>query len=325
MLSGLKNRGVLLKEFSRLLYRYPSVAAGEKLNPLDAFFAYRLLLNRNPEIEHELRVLLKSEDTLRAFINEMIDSDEFSGKTGFLPSGRKWMAETEGFRLWFDTGDREMGVRMALGSYEPQSVKLIRQYLRPGSQCIDAGANIGFFTCLMASIIGPHGKVYAFEPMPESFTLIEKNLQENGFESLVTLFNVACSDEKKTLTGSIASRMYIAGEVPDCPSVQMQCDRVDALVDEKIDFVKIDVEGHEPAAIKGMIGIFEKSKPVILSEISEYWLSTYSGMDGNGYLNMLVDLGYDVFRVDDQSKPIVRGSLRLEKLENLEVIALPKS
>ena len=111
-----------------------------------------------------------------------------------MPPHREWMSELDGFRFWFNTSDRGMGVAMAMGRYEPASVRFIKQALRPGMTCIDAGAQTGFFTCLMASAVGETGMVYAFEPMPSSYHLLLKNIQENGLGPRVRAYQLACSN-----------------------------------------------------------------------------------------------------------------------------------
>jgi tRNA A58 N-methylase Trm61 len=104
------------------------------------------------------------------------------------------MAELKDFRLWFNTGDREMGMVMASGQYEPRSVLLLKSIIRPAMKCIDAGAHIEFYTCLIASLVGETGKVYFFEPMPSHFELLIKNIEENHLQQIVKTYNLACSD-----------------------------------------------------------------------------------------------------------------------------------
>src|SRR5262245_21336678 len=145
-----------------ILFSYKHLDYGRRLNPVDAFFAFRLLLGRNPDLTHELPQILSDTRTYREFLADILNSDDFSQGIGFMPRNRVFMAKLADFCLWFNTGDREMGMVMASGHYEPHSVEAIKKILRPGMMCIDAGAHIGFYTCLMASIVGPTGRVYAF-------------------------------------------------------------------------------------------------------------------------------------------------------------------
>ena len=184
----------LMQHLQLLLTSYNNLDYGRQLNPGDAFFAIRLLLGRNPDLTKELPHILADTRTFREFLADLLSSDEFSHCPGFIPPNRVFMAELQDFRLWFNTGDREMGMVMASGQYEPRSVELLKSIIRPGMKCIDAGAHIGFYTCLMASLVGKTGKVYAFEPMPSHFELLLKNIEENQLQQRVKAYNLACSD-----------------------------------------------------------------------------------------------------------------------------------
>ena len=118
--------------FRTLLESYRPANPDDAVNPADAFFLYRLLLGRNPDTAVELPGLLSDRRTFRELRQSVLDSDEFAGNGTFTPPHRLWMAELEEFRFWFNTSDREMGVVMAMGRYEPE--------MRPLRQ---AGASAG--------------------------------------------------------------------------------------------------------------------------------------------------------------------------------------
>ena len=98
----------------------------------------------------------------------MLDSDEFAGNGTFTPPHRLWMAELDEFRFWFNTSDREMGVVMAMGRYEPSCVRFVRQALRPGMRCLDAGAQTGFYTCLMRRSSARRGRCMRSSQCPRA-------------------------------------------------------------------------------------------------------------------------------------------------------------
>jgi FkbM family methyltransferase len=233
------------------------------------------------------------------------------------------MAKLEDFRLWFNTSDREMGMVMVANQYEPQSVELLKRTIQPGMKCIDAGAHIGFFTCLMASLVGDSGKVYAFEPMPSHFELLVRNIEENHFQQRVHVYQLACSDVSGNLTASKMSNMYVMGQVSGAEQVQLEAVRLDDIIESSIDFVKLDVEGHEPSAIRGMLAIISRDKPIILSEINEYWLRSCSHSSAMEYMVLLQSLGYEVFDVKNLNQPISARSLSLAILDTIDVVAFP--
>jgi hypothetical protein len=80
---------------------------GRGINPIDAFALWRTLLRRNPDPAIELPMLLSYSGTYRELLAELADSAEFRGAQPILPHGLTWMAEVDGFRFWFRTGDRE--------------------------------------------------------------------------------------------------------------------------------------------------------------------------------------------------------------------------
>jgi FkbM family methyltransferase len=312
-------RHLLNQNLNEILGTYNNIEYGAELNPVDAFFSYRLLLGRNPNLSHELPYLLSNSNlTFREFINNLIDSEEFSKSTNFLPANKILMSEIENFRFWFNSSDREMGVRMALGLYEPLLVELIKKTVKPGMTCIDAGANTGFYTCLMAA---NGANVYAFEPMPNSYNLLVKNVQENNFQSRVQAYQIACSDGDKSISGSIVSNMYITSEVADAEKVTMNTVAVDNILSSHIDIIKVDIEGHEPKALEGMKNILTSSKPIIFSEINEYWLRQCSGIEANEYIRILNNFQYKVFDIRDLNLPLSPGMLKLDILDTMEIVA----
>jgi len=315
---------IVLNGFRTLLESYRPADPDEAVNPADAFFMYRLLLGRNPNVASELPALLQKPCTFRELRQRVLDSDEFAKGGSLTPPHRLWMTALEGFRFWFNTSDRDMGVVMAMGQYEPESVRVIRKILRPGMTCIDAGAQTGFYTCLMASIVGEAGMVHAFEPMPASYELLVKNVRENRFEARVRTHPLACSNAETEIEASQVGAMYVAGAVPGCPLVSMRAIRVDEIVQEPVAFIKIDVEGHEPAAIEGMRDLIRRSHPVIVSECNEYFLKSCSGTSSGAYVELLNSFGYHVFDINDLSVAVTPDSPLLQQLRIFDVIALPR-
>jgi FkbM family methyltransferase len=214
-----------------------------------------------------------------------------------------------------------MGVMMAMGRYEPSSVALVNEFVRPGMHCVDVGAHNGYFTCLMASLIGPTGRVDSFEPRPQSFDLLEQNVRENRFESIVTTHRLAASDRSGTIDVSHVSHMYVIGRVHNAPKATAQTARIDDAVGGPVDLVKLDVEGHEPLAIDGMRSTIASSRPVILSEANEYWLRHCSQSNASDYCSLLRSLGYEVFDVESR-QPI--GRLDLQENDVVNLVAFPR-
>lgn len=316
-------RDRLVQEFVTMLSEYAPLELGREVNLADAFYVYRLLLWRNPDLNAELPHILSNAQTFRQLVSNVVNSPEFYQTGGLLPPNRLMMTEWEGLRFWFNTSDREMGVRMALGLYEPRTVELIRQMVKPGMKCVDVGAQSGFYTCVIGQQVGPRGKVYAFEPLASSFEMLERNVRENHLQARVRAFPLAASNTNESLQASLVSNMYVAGMVEGAACVTIESVRLDDVITDKIDLVKIDVEGHEPAAIRGMEQLIRRHHPVIFSEVNEYWLRNGSQSSAREYIAQLRSLGYQVYSVENPDEPLKDEALALDTLGSLDVIAMP--
>jgi len=313
----------LVTNLREILDGYDAISPGATVRPVDEFFLYRLLLGRHPHPELELPRLLAGNLTHREFVTLLVNSPEFATGGSFMPGNRLLMAELPDFRFWFNTSDHEMGVRMALGSYEASSVALVRELVKPGMHTLDVGAQTGFFTCLMARLVGGKGRVHAFEPMPPSFEVLEKNVRENRFARIVELHPMAASSAPATIEGTMVSNMYVVGQVVGGEPVRIEAVRIDDLVTDRIDFVKIDIEGHEPSAIEGMRRLIERHRPTIVTEVNEYWLRCGSKSSGREYLELLSSLGYELFDVEKRDAQLSPESLCLDLVDVINVVAFP--
>jgi FkbM family methyltransferase len=317
---------IIEKEFVSLLEKYSPLDIGRKMNIADGFFLYRILLRRNPKIESELKEIVNFEGTYREFFSSIVESEEFSNSSSMLlPPGQCWMAVIDNIRFWFRTSDREMGSLMALGRYEQESVNLIKKIVKPGMTCIDAGANTGFYSVIMGANVGKSGKVYAFEPMPENYEMLVKNVNENRMEDIISHYQLGCSSSHSIVDAMVISNMYVVGEQGNGKKVKMQTVRVDDYLNEKVDLIKIDVEGHEKDALEGMHQIIRTSRPIIISEINEYWLRTCSNSNGKDYLEYLNALGYKVFNVNAPDIKLRANNFSMDILETMDIIAKPIS
>jgi len=308
--------------FDRFVGEWSTPEQGSKLSLLDAVFAYRLLLGRNPDRGLELPRLaaLAQVATLREFLAGLRDSDEFKGQVGLVPAGHVLMAKLADFRFWFNTTDSEMGLRMGMGLYEPETVQFFRDIITPGMTCWDIGAQTGFFSCLFATLSGPSGRVHAYEPMPQSYAMILRNIRENGLEARVVVKNMACSDCRGAIPMIQASGMFVVDHKSN--DVQkIACIRLDEEGLHAPGLIKIDVEGHEPAVLRGLEGVLQKSSPHLVIELNEYWLKTNSGTSSAEVVKDLNARGYSVSLMESTSTVLDWRRLNPGPLENINVLA----
>jgi len=133
---------------------------------------------------------------------------------------------------------------------------LLRRLVRPGMQVVDVGANVGLYSLLLARLVEQRGSVLAFEPEPDLFTILRENCRSNHATNIV-LFQCALGRTNglasfhRSAFNSGDNRLDRASMGHD--AVEVKVERFDDLLpDSKPDFVKIDVQGHELAALSGM-------------------------------------------------------------------------
>lgn len=149
---------------------------------------------------------------------------------------------------------------------------LLSKLLKPGMRVVDVGANIGYYLLLFEKYIGSEGKVICIEPSVENLPELKKNIEINRFVN-VKLFDVAIGMDD----GTTGLRVGINSGVVDLPdygqagknqgAYQVPLRKLDSLVTDKIDFLKIDVEGYEGQVLKGAQEILNRDKPIIFLEI----------------------------------------------------------
>lgn len=162
--------------------------------------------------------------------------------------------------VMFHNRDQGLIAHLRLGLYEPEVKKTVIQHLKPGMTMIDAGANIGYYTLLAARSVGPHGHVYAFEPVPSTVELLRKNIEANGYSDRVTIVPKAVTNKSsririfKDLNSMGSSSMFAGGHETDF--VEIESVGLDEFFSKQawppIHVIKMDIEGAEKLALDGM-------------------------------------------------------------------------
>lgn len=210
----------------------------------------------------------------------------------------------EKFNFYYLEDDKYVGQRIALGKYEPYETELILRQVKKGDVVIDVGANIGYYTILLADKIGPSGKVYAFEPDSKNFEILEKNIEINKLSNVI-LVKAALSSQKgvKKLYKSAENygdhRMF--GKEKKRENEEVKTVKLDDFLknkEKKVDFLKIDTQGWEPAVFDGAKEIVEKNKPIIFFEYSP---KSYQAakLDGDRMIYWLENIYKNIFWIDE--------------------------
>lgn len=218
---------------------------------------------------------------------------------GITGIGRRMPADVRGLRMYLP--DRPP-LHMLLGHYEEDVTEVLESLLTPGMTFVDVGAHAGYFTLLARRLISTRGKVYAFEPAPENFALLRRNLELNGFHD-VTVFQKAVADRTGTAEFFLSDRESGWHSIYPTVNGASRCARVevttldDAFTAQgwpRIDVVKIDAEGAEYAVLSGMRRLLEQRNPLhLIMEINAGTL-TAAGIDPGAVVAQLQGLGFNV-------------------------------
>lgn len=180
-------------------------------------------------------------------------------------------------------------------------------YLRPGDRFIDAGANLGLYTLLARSIVGPDGQIDAFEPNTRAAALLRENLALNEITN-VSIHPSGLAEKN----GSAAFQPgeddclghVVTGNLP-ADATRIPVGRLDSLLsDVPYAMAKFDIEGYEPFAIRGMGDWLTRANPpVMLVEMGGY--SNRHGIPTDAFVAELRELGYRCARYDPGSRELV--------------------
>lgn len=160
------------------------------------------------------------------------------------------------------------------GTYEPGLMAALAALVGPEAVCLDVGANVGPVT-LALSRLCPRGRVHAFEPVPESFAFLERNVAANGAAN-VSLHQVALSDHDGTATihfeaeatGAAFISDHLAAGVPQEVRLQTLDGWAAGAGLDRLDLVKIDVEGAELPVLDGGRETLARLRPVLVVEVN---------------------------------------------------------
>jgi FkbM family methyltransferase len=194
-----------------------------------------------------------------------------------------------------------------LGAYEPRTLRAFAPIIGPGAVVLDIGANIGAHTLHFARLVGPAGHVYAFEPSDYACAKMRANMALNpelaDRISLEQRFLVA--DGSEPLPPTVYSRWPVAKDHPDLnadhlgkpealvgASAVTADDFCDGAGLQRLDFVKLDVDGHELQVLRGFRRGLERFRPSILVELAPFVYKGSRAAEFDDFVNFIANLGY---------------------------------
>lgn len=211
------------------------------------------------------------------FATQVASRAPFGGKAMYLAvngvmkrTGRRFISDTRwGGRISCDTRDFIQRMICNFGLWEPDITAAISDILNDGDVFVDVGANIGYYSLLGASLVGEQGRVFAIEPHPKVFALLQQNIALNGHKNIVPL-NLAAGAEEGELElfsgpeTSLGESTMVARRGFESIGVVKVKPLTQIIAPEhrsRIALIKIDVEGAEPPILQELMDNIEQYPP----------------------------------------------------------------
>jgi FkbM family methyltransferase len=187
-------------------------------------------------------------------------------------------------------------------NYEAELIFLERA-LSPGKTFVDVGANLGIYALAASKIVGPSGRVIAFEPSQQTFFLLNGNVAMNNSTN-VQIYPAAISDKagEALLYHGADPGQNSLGRDPalEPEGEQVMTESLDNALSaasvERVDLIKMDVEGAEELVVRGANKVITSHRPTIILEINQE-ASARLGLSPRGAWDQLQSLGYKFFSV----------------------------
>ena len=212
-----------------------------------------------------------------------------------------------GYKMFLDKNDSSG--HSVMRDTMTEELKTLKQIIKEGDTVIDVGANIGFYTLFFRKLVGKNGKVIAFEPEPNNFIILKKNIEVNKFENVI-FYNKAVGSVNKKI------KMILSNDIGQHKVYNKNYDnslydlesshhskppklfKIDVIMLDdyikKANFVKLDVEGYEIEVLKGMPNLLQQNI-IIFSEFYLKLLKEYN--EPHEFFDILTENNFEFFDV----------------------------
>ena len=236
------------------------------------------------------------------------------------------LIDVNGYKMYLLKDDPGLSRVLAKkGIWEKATTEMVKNTIKPGMTVIDIGANLGYYALLESKLVGPRGKVYAIEPVEQNYETLLKNIELNKahnimpFKLAIGSANVAremllsCNSNHGTFmdaslfSGFYTERMEKIGR----DKAQMEMLTLDRFIElqgiEKVDYIRMDVEGYEVEIAKGMTETLERFSPQVLMELHYVHFNDERILD-----KMVLDIlskGYEIGKLSNRKRAVPVSSL----------------
>ena len=278
-------------------------------------WAYRVLLQREPDTAGEQGWCnqLDAGLTRNALVKQFLGSNEYCGRFDRVV---ETTVNTGGVTFRLGSRENDIAVGQAIqngGEHESWVTSHFLAAIKPAATVIDIGANLGWYTMLAAAKTLHHGRVVAFEPLPDNVQLLLANARLNDFKH-VTCYPVALGERNEVLrigtgSGSNAAIVDEAGTYGQFCQVLAAREALNAI--GHFDVLKIDIEGYEPIVLRSAGEVLRRIRPTMFVEYHP-WVVERRGLSVEEFHEQLFSFGMSI-RVmhHDGSTPRVQDSTEL--------------
>lgn len=212
------------------------------------------------------------------------------------------------------------------GIREKAATKIMQEFVEPNDVLLEAGANIGYYVLLEASLLGGEGKIYAVEPEPNNISMLKRNVALNKLNKLVQINHMAFSDKKGKLplylTREANLHSFIKPRHENYKTVLIKMDSIDKFIEKRrnINFIRMDIEGYECKVIDGMKKFLKKKGPLKL--FIELHPHLVSKGDMVKLLTTLKKSGFEIYKLisHDNALRNIMGDVKIEEMSIEQLI-----
>jgi FkbM family methyltransferase len=231
--------------------------------------------------------------------------------------GEAIVPTTDGRRLYADLSSWGMYETLYfIGEYERAVTHFITEVVRSNDVCLDIGANFGWYTTLLQRLCAPGGSVHAFEPVPNIFARLERNVALAGNPPNIHINNVALGDAPGSVTMHQFAGLTIGHSSlstmgrSDYTTVEVPMMTLDSYLEEhhleQVNFVKMDIEGAELMMFKGAGKLFRQVVPPIwMIEMALGTTRGFNYLPNDLILYMKEQADYEFYAVDEVSLSLI--------------------
>lgn len=257
------------------------------------------------------------------------------GNAVYLGDNKALFRTIFGHKMIVDTRDVNLAPHLLLDGYwELWITNALQDLITTGMHVVEVGANVGYYTLLIAHKVGETGKLTAFEANPAIFECLHRNVEINGYLHRVALVNRAVTDRRGEITFRVPRRhlgnssivnfspeflRHYHDEVDEIEVTTTSLDEYFSEAQERIDLIKVDAEGSEPSIIDGLQSILCRNPTIKLVLEFAPALIHGAGRDPRTFLLSLQQQGFHIHRISAESSLVKATVEEIMALDHCEL------